>query len=283
MVDSPSNLCLVLDPRVEAPTLGGLFNLRMEGELLLSESGLSQLRFHLAGGEPSSGLRKLLEATLNSGRFETLFVSELHAYDRAYPLGKGESQFDGYTSTQRIARLSDASGRRPVLSWNDHLLEGVRGLLAEDSRPLVCLHLRRTPPYARECSNADLDTWSEFLTQATKDTSRRFVLLGDDSPSPDELAVSIPRASDLGLSLDLQCCLAAHAAAFLGMASGLASPALFSMRPYALFKHPAHHAEAMQAELGNTDHLPFAGKNQRILRKDPTVQDLFDALDKLLR
>lgn len=278
-------LRLLWSSSVEPPTLGGGLTLRMEAELLLKDDPEQPLSVHIPTDDPqAAALLRLFPNCFESSAKECLLVREW-GQETVYPnFGHAASLAPSYHSTKRVAALSRALHCRPLLSWGKTLQLKAHTFLAHSVRPTVCLHLKRVAPFAEEQSNAAATTWLPFLKTALEATEVQFLLLGDDPPFP-ELTQNerILHAGQLGLSLPLQLCIAAHAQGYLAMASGLASAALFSNTPYALFKHPAHHAEAMQDELGEADHLSFAGNNQKILREIPTENTLMSALQSFLK
>src|SRR2546422_4286018 len=59
---------------------------------------------------------------------------------------------------------------------------------------------------------------------------------------------------------------------FMGMASGLCQMAIFGRKPYAIFKHPDHHAKQMNAELGTATGFSFSLPTQSFWRETETTE-----------
>ncbi len=138
----------------------------------------------------------------------------------------------------------------------------------------VALHLKNNPA-EQGCSNANFAAWREFLAGAGRRCAVTFVLVG--SEPVDDAIRELPNtvvAADEGVDLGRDLGLIEQSRFFMGMASGPCNFAIFNRKPYAIFKNPDHHAEAMQAELGSGDAFPFATAGQRLLRVFETPEIL---------
>jgi hypothetical protein len=274
----------VWDLTREPPTLGGALVLRMEGELLHDAAGPDPIPVHLLGSAPSAPLSRLITHVFGSAsrRFEPR--TGIPAPEDAWPdpATRARADFSSF-SFARLLALHSTLGLAPRLAWAPALAAAAAETRARFPGRLVAVHLRRVPPFAEEESNADPAAWRSFLTAHTASGRTRFLLLGDDPvPAAVPLGAGIMHARTLGLPLALQLALIAEADGFLGMASGLCAAANFSATPHVIFKHPAHHAAAMRAELGDADRFPFAGPRQRLWRRPADRPALDAALDLIL-
>jgi hypothetical protein len=65
----------------------------------------------------------------------------------------------------------------------------------------------------------------------------------------------------IGLSISQQAYLVSESSFFMGIASGLCTPAMLSRVPYVILKHPSYHMAEMKKELFDS-RLPWASQNQ---------------------
>lgn len=184
-----------------------------------------------------------------------------------------------YSSLKRVALFSHISGQRPRLKWSESVERDAQKVVSQFREHyyerMIAVHLKNQVGGPQE-SNADQSAWCSFFKE---NKSVLFILLGSDELSRE--IVSLPNtivASRLTLPLAVQLALCSQVDGFLGMASGLSTAALFSSVPYVLFKHPLHHVEEMQIELGSRDCLPFAIQRQNIWRQEDHLAHLRFAL-----
>lgn len=133
-------------------------------------------------------------------------------------------------------------------------------------RHILTLHLKQGG--APTLGNADGAEWAAFVRRA-REASPRIGFIAVGTELPDELASSGLVEWTRGASILSDLALVARSDAFMGTASSLCQAALFGDKPYAVFKHPLHHAEAMAAQLTGPRGFAFARAAQRfLLRKD---------------
>jgi len=146
----------------------------------------------------------------------------------------------------------------------------------------VCVHLKNASQGDTE-SNANFSTWKEFISlKAPLDI--QFLLIGSDTVPEDIKSLpNVISLHDEGLSIVDQLACIQQSSAFMGMVSGPANVAILSQVPYIIFKHPLHHAEVMQKEIGDADHYDFAKQNQHIVRKHETPELLSLFLDRVYK
>lgn len=127
-------------------------------------------------------------------------------------------------------------------------------------RHVLTLHLKQGGGEIH--GNADGREWAAFLTRARRSApSTGFVAVGTELPR--EIAESGVAEWTRGASILSDLALIAGSDAFMGTASSLCQAALFGDKPYAVFKHPLHHAEAMRAQLTGPRGFTFAHPTQR--------------------
>ena len=126
-------------------------------------------------------------------------------------------------------------------------------------------------------SNADIREWKVFLSNNNQRVS--FIIIGDD-PLPQEILEieNVLSANGMSMNLALQLCLVNFSDGFIGMASGICNAANFSKVPHVLFKHPEHHTDDMQRELGDSESFIFSTPKQLLLRKEGNAKRLQEAL-----
>jgi hypothetical protein len=171
----------------------------------------------------------------------------------------------------------------PYLSCRLELIEWAKNFFrshVSTSMPVV-VHLKNNPA-EQHCSNADFDAWFAFFEACLLHYDVKFVLIGNERI--DERIYSLPNiviARDFESNLSRDLALIQKAAIYMGMASGPFQMALFSDIPYAIYKNPDHHAEAMRLELGTKDRYPFATPLQKIFRVVETKENLLSNFDSL--
>ena len=281
MIGSPLHLLWDFDR--EAPTLGGALVLRQEGERLAADRGIQEVVLHLAG-ESSKNLPDRLIQTVFKTSDLTFHITRDTAPPDAWPVEIERRQANfSYFSFSRLKQLYPDVGDTPRLRWSSEVEQHARVLRSRWKGRLICVHLRYVSPFSVEESSADGNVWGKVLNQMVSPGVLEFLLLGDDPLPPGmELVPGISRATDLQIDLATQLALVAQADGFLGMASGLCTAANLSAVPHVIFKHPCHHAEQMNRELGEADRFPFAGDKQRLWRRHTTVETIKEALRLIL-
>jgi len=273
---------MVWDLRPESLTLGGALVLRQEGEILASIRGRSEVTMHLPGAAfGEAGFERLSQAVFHSSSYRFELRSD-EATAAAWPDAnqRRQPEYSSFSYT-RVAELFEKTRIAPSLSWDALRQERATAARSAFSGKLVCLHVRRTAPFALEESNADLDAWSVFLRQHARPQILDFMLLGDDV-LPEHLAriPGVHRATHLELATQLA--LISFADGFIGMASGLSTAASFSPTPHVILKHPSHHPEAMYRELGTADRFNFNRPRQWLWRRLGSAPQLTAALSAIL-
>jgi hypothetical protein len=190
---------------------------------------------------------------------------------------------NSYFSLDRINRVFESKGVAPILRWNSNT-EKLTSCVRKQLPPVVlAVHLKNVSPGNHEESNANGSVWAESLERFLSGNNKTVILIGED-PLPKEIKLgpNLIRGSDLGLDLGSQLAIVPKCAGFIGMASGVASAAIFSRNPYTIFKHPKHDAREMQLELGDKDQFAFAASNQKVLREEPTISSIGTALNMIV-
>ena len=188
-----------------------------------------------------------------------------------------ESNFS-YFSFERISQLYEKNNIQVNLSWKEDVLKKTKLFAQKFIKPTVTVHLKYIYPYNISDSNADVNEWSTFFKN---NNEFDFILIGDDK-LPDEITSlsNVHYANQLTLSCQL--CLVSSSIAFLGTASGVCNAAFFSQTPFVVFKHPLHHINEMQNELGNNNKFNFSSNKQLLLRELATHQTIQEAFNLLL-
>ena len=277
---SPDTVNLVWDATSEKPTIGGALVLRQEGEILARMRGRSVLGVNIIGSECSrQAAYGLIRVAFDTSAYAWVRICETEITQ--WPLAHVRTQPEfSYFSFSRISALYAETGFKPHLRWHPSLLASALKLKRNFAGRLYCLHLRSTPPFLVEDSNADGVAWNAFLERHAVPGKCDFLLIGDDPlPAGLNLRPGVTRASDSKLfqNLATQLALSSICDGFLGMASGLCTAANFSETPHVIFKHPAHHPVEMARELGNAKAFPFAGKSQQLWRCEASETEIDEA------
>ena len=279
----------------DAPiSLGGLFMLSIETMTRAANPDSDQIEIAIAGEipEPEPGaiaavrvLERVRRVTVfpDIAALRDVAVSEGWA-DRTWPSVTGGLE-PNYrrVSTLESSRRFARSGSLPALRFRPDVMEWGRALVERyHPRPVITVHLKNTGTGA-ETSDANLASWRAFLQRVGAECDALIVVIGDDDVAAAvEGLDDVHLARETGASFPEQLALITLGKAFIGMAAGPSTVAVYSDVPYAIFKHPAHDQAEMEQELGTTDRLPFAGPRQWLLRKIDHPDALFDAFGALL-
>jgi hypothetical protein len=146
----------------------------------------------------------------------------------------------------------------------------------------LTVHLRRMSNDRMRRGDADFTIWDKALSRIFETKSLNIVLVGDDSrPSEFRNKEGFFDCSILGLSLVDQLRLIGQSRLFLGMASGIASAAIYSDRDYLIFKHPRQHKRSMRLEIGKNGRFNFAQQNQVFLRAIPSMDEIMRYVERI--
>lgn len=171
-------------------------------------------------------------------------------------------------STAQHAEYHAIYGHIPALQLTAHAENAAREFLDTArfmNRQVIAVHLKNQEGQ-EGCSNANMGQWQAFFSEALDSSNSAFVLLGGDSVSLSFVnAERIIQSKDYDHTLGTQMAIVKAADFFMGMASGLCQVAILNSKPYAVFKNPGHHREAMKDERIRENRLPFAGEHQRFL------------------
>lgn len=145
---------------------------------------------------------------------------------------------------------------------------------------VLAVHLKNV---SGQQSNANQDAWAEAFAQIAARGGVQIVCIGTDAVGPAVRAVpGVSVADDEGNDLARDLALIAEADAFIGMASGPCQVAIFRRRPYTIIKHPDHHPDEMERELGDAEAYPFAARDQRFVRAFDTADLIQRECERLI-
>jgi hypothetical protein len=266
---------------VERPTIGGLLLLRQELEQLAELSGAASIELKFAGSGSQFSIPQIAKDAFAS-RFPTaLSVGE--PPEKAWPPQPAmHAPGFSYQFFDRISALARMLGRPPILQWAPGVLEAARKLRLE-KRNVVVVHMKNVPGQGELDSNAIFPNWARFLRSHAKAGQLEFLLIGADAIPENILAIAgVHSAQRENVPLGVQLAMAPVCSGFMGMASGLCPGAVLSDAPYVLFKHPRHHVDEMERELGQKDAFPFARERQFVWRMAHTEDMLGRALGVVL-
>lgn len=165
-----------------------------------------------------------------------------------------------YYSTARLRFLFRVFETKPSLTWGDETCVSVEKFYSKFDSAFLSFHVGR--PFAGQNERDFYIGWTHLLTKLRKLIDIPFVLLGNDHIPPEISEISdVYSLSALGYSIPMQACLVAKSLFFLGVASGMCTPAMLSNIPYIIIKHPKYHSFEMSKELFES-RLPWALQNQ---------------------
>ena len=167
---------------------------------------------------------------------------------------------NSYFSTARLRFLYRALGIRPSIVWSRSTTTLMKEFCANlDGRFLMFVIGQ---PYTEQSKQVFYSSWVDFLLNLRTLTDLPFLIAGNDY-RPEEIS-RIPQTlslSSIGLSISQQAYLVSESSFFMGIASGLCTPAMLSRVPYVILKHPSYHMAEMKKELFDS-RLPWASQNQ---------------------
>ena len=275
-----STLQLNWDLGIERLTLGGALVLRQEAEILSILNNFDQINLNISYDPISQNFpEKIFDTVFNSSAITFNQISNLSDKVTNWPsdLMLKATNFS-YYSFERITQLYENKNVQVNLSWKEEIKNKTKLFTNKFYKPIVTVHLKYIPPYNILDSNADINEWSRFLSE---NKNFDFIIIGDDK-LPDEITnlSNVHYANELALSCQL--CLVSNSIAFLGTASGICNAAFFSQTPFVVFKHPLHHINEMQNELGNNNKFNFSSNKQLLLRELATYQTIQEAFNLLV-
>jgi hypothetical protein len=275
-----NTLQLNWDLEVERLTLGGALVLRQEAEILAMLNKFDQINLNISYDTTSQNFpEKIFDTVFNSSAITFNQFGNLSDKVTNWPsdLMLKATNFS-YYSFERITQLYENKNVQVNLSWKEDVIKKTKLFAQKFIKPIITAHLKYIYPYNISDSNADLNEWGAFFKN---NKEFDFILIGDDN-----LPVEITSISNVHfaheLSLACQLCLVSNSIAFIGTASGICNAAFFSQTPFVVFKHPLHHINEMQNELGNNNKFNFSSNKQLLLRELATHQTIQEAFNLLL-
>lgn len=270
-------------PKCEKLILGNLITFRQEIEMLAfqKKAEKAHIYFGFSQEEVFAKAPYITQGLMSSIDIQLHFLPELPMQIDWPPKELKECNWD-YGSIKRVSLLKQITGIFPSLSWPELIQRKARDFLASQkkiSENVLALHLKQQSKSLEE-SNANLPHWKTLFEE---NKSVQFVLLGKDALAENILKLpNVVSAEALGLELSTQLAFCNVADGFLGMASGICSGAIFSEKPYVIFKHPKHHPEEMLRELGDSNRFGFSKEDQQLWRMEDNLANLKLALLNLL-
>ena len=165
----------------------------------------------------------------------------------------------------------ESAGRRPEIVWKPESIareaQFVRGLRA----PTLAVHLRRGEQ--PDLASLDEGVIDELIEASEHLVSTQLRVLFLSSVTQQVQSMDIigrwPVVDLSTLPLSRRLILSTSADFFLASASGFCSAAIFSKKPFLIYKHPEHHASSAEREIGPNGIPPFLSENQLFVRGYP--------------
>lgn len=268
------------DLSVEPPTLGGALTLRAEVEAVARQNSIARIDLSIGPvNYIDSKIVRMIKDAFTSSSLEFYIVSEFK--NKGYPfLSSTKVEDFSYYSTLRLQALFRENGTRPNLSWNAEVEKEASNLATRIGHPFIILHVRNEIGLNSNW-NGDTSLWVQIVEYLIEKNQLSVVAIGAD-PIPGGLRI-IPKVVHLAsqnIPLSTQLALVQKSRGFIGTASGMASPAMFSAVPYLIFKNPRHHAKEMLQELSGGESLNFATDKQKLLRIEESFELMKVHLDE---
>lgn len=273
------------DLSLEKLSLGGLLVFRKEMEFLAQISNLNQIHVFFFSANKNNFHEDLIIQVLQSSAID-FYIEKIQTKRSINMYPFSEDKMDPHFSYQnfdRIKYFSKNLSQFPMLSWNLEIQKTALNWSKKIRRKKIfALHLKQEKSKNLFTSNANLPEWSSFIKRQIQEKDYDFCLLGSDIRKSD--LFNSPQIHDLhalDIPLAVQLCLVSYCDGFLGMASGPCQAAIFSKIPYVIFKHPDHHSEEMERELGINQRLPFGMPNQFFWRIPHNQKTLLKAMEHI--
>lgn len=255
-------------------TLGGLLTVMAEAEVLCRAHG--QKSFHIL--VPPATLEQVGRRFFN----HVIGSTEMGTWETSTTRHSKHLPFTGFGPEKTVAHetsllfwLQRETGLPPTLTWRKSISESVEENLVACTESVVAIHLRNNPQESESESAADGKLWAEAINRIYECSGSALVLLGDDPRPEDFRSTCRAPVMDLGgTPIGWQLYVASSARMYLGMASGLASAALFSNTPTTIFKNPEHHHAEMIREFGECSRIQLWRPCQTLIRRRPTAQEI---------
>ena len=268
------------DFELENLTLGGALTLRCELEMLASYCKLQNIHINYINHKFQSSSEELLQMVLGSSEF-TFNISNYEATESVYPKALMNYLGDlSYFSSSRLTALSSYVHKKPLLNWKSSAEINLQIQDLFDISTFAVIHLKNLGTF--ETSRANMAIWVPLISEIAKATSLPLLLIGDDDYPSELLSINgVIHLKSFFVPLMSQLAITSKAKFFIGSASGVASSAIYSDTPYLIFKDPRHHQTEMSRELGSSNHFPWAGRNQLILREEPTIERIRNFIEEI--
>ena len=184
---------------------------------------------------------------------------------------------DTYYSTARLRFLHKVFKVNPELNWGKKTMNKVDAFTSRLENNFFVVHIAE--PFILQNKEEYFLSWLNFLARLRENTAVPFIFVGNiDLPQDIKKLSGVHFLDNLGFSIAEQCYLISRCSFFIGVASGMCTPAMLSTVPYIIFKHPDYHQVEMNMELFNS-RLPWATKDQ-IFQLVPISEDVLDSFRK---
>ena len=172
---------------------------------------------------------------------------------------------------------------KPLIKWNKKIRNESNNIIKLFGlKKFIIVTLKRDKKLPK--ANAKILVWKKIFQLLVK-KKYKIVIIGNDNfqnlIKNDNLKNHIIALNNYKFTLASQFDLVNKAKFFIGTASGMCTAACFSKVPYAIFKHPNHHADEMKNELLN-DRVVFSAKKQRFYLKHQNFNTIKDAIIDIL-
>jgi len=265
---------------LEDLTLGGALTLRCELEMLAGYCQLQNIDVYYINCKFQNSSEELLQMVLGSSEF-AFNISNYATTKSAYPKPLMNYLQDlSYFSSSRLTALSSYIHKKPILKWKSSAELNLQIQDLFDNSTFAVFHLKNLGTF--ETSRANMEIWIPLISEIAKTTALPLLLIGDDDFPNELLSIDgVIHLKSFLVPLMSQLAITSKAKFFIGSASGVASSAIYSDTPYLIFKDPRHHRTEMSQELGSSNHFPWAGRNQLILREEPTIERIQNFLREI--
>ena len=266
-------------------TLGGILTLRAEFQLIQKIYQKKNFQLIIHHDSSKNDIIQLIKLCFNDIKPYKYIINPTSYFVTDWPTEESLKTSSIFHSTLRLSKLFDIYKVYPRLVWGRLLISKLFPILnnLKKNGKVFSIHLKNQKNNLLEESNVLLKPWQIFFNnQLIQNPNFKFILIGDDAPDSNLFSSNVLSLKELNLSLLEQLAAVHLTDGFLGLASGVCAPAIFSEIPYVIIKHPNHDREEIKLELVNDNQFKFSKEKQELWMCNQEYQIIEKAMNFII-
>ena len=266
-------------------TLGGILTLRAEFQLIQKIYQKKNFQLIIHHDSSKNDIIQLIKLCFNDIKPYKYIINPTSDFVTDWPTEESLKTSSIFHSTLRLSKLFDIYKVYPRLVWGRLLISKLFPILnnLKKNGKVFSIHLKNQKNNLLEESNVLLKPWQIFFNnQLIQNPNFKFILIGDDAPDSNLFSSNVLSLKKLNLSLLEQLAAVHLTDGFLGLASGVCAPAIFSEIPYVIIKHPNHDREEIKLELVNDNQFKFSKEKQELWMCNQEYQIIEKAMNFII-